>query len=73
MSRREIGAADVRALREAAGTAGDLAMVAICDVALDQADDSPEGYAAWAECRRVILDARDERDDSGDCEGKVMR
>lgn len=51
-------AADVRALRDEAAVAGDLKMVAICDLALDQANDSEAGYAAWVECERVIRDAK---------------
>lgn len=54
MSTTMIRASQVRDLRTEAGAAGDLAMVAICDLALDQADDSEAGYAAWAECERVI-------------------
>jgi hypothetical protein len=51
-------AEDIRRLRDEAGRAGDLAQVEVCDRALDEADGSPEGYAAWAECERVILNAR---------------
>jgi hypothetical protein len=49
---------DVRKLRSEAAQAGDLRMVAICDLALDHSDDSPVAYAAWDECERVIRDAR---------------
>jgi hypothetical protein len=56
-----IHAEDVRRLRSEAARAGDMAMVAVCDRALDIADDSPEGYAAWDECERVIREARTQR------------
>jgi len=57
-ARRVVLAEDIRRLRDEAGRAGDLAQVEVCDRALDEADGSPEGYAAWAECERVILNAR---------------
>ena len=47
-----ITTADIRALRDEAGEAGDLSQVAVCDRALDGDQD------ARAECERVILDAR---------------
>ena len=53
-----VHANDIRALRDEAWRAGDSARVETCDRALDEADGSPEGYAAWAECERVILNAR---------------
>lgn len=53
-----VRAEDVRRLRGEAGRAGDFAQVALCDRALCEHDDSPEGYAAWAECERVILAGR---------------
>lgn len=43
---------DIRALRDEAGTAGDLEQVSLCDRALAGDDD------AWAECARVITEAR---------------
>ena len=46
-----ITAADIRALRDEAGQAGDLEQVEICTQALDGSED------AWAECERVIADA----------------
>ncbi len=51
---RRIGAEDIRTLRAVAGMRGDTDMVRTCDIALDIADDSPEGYAAWDTCERVI-------------------
>ena len=45
--------AEVRDLRRAAGQAGDLAQVAICDAALDRGPRS----RAWAICREVVWDA----------------
>lgn len=64
-----VRAEDVRRLRDEAGRAGDLAQVALCDRALDEHDDSPEGYAAWAECERVILAARAMADcEEGGCD-----
>ena len=51
-----VTADDIRALRDAAGSAGDLEMVKICDRALG---DNPRGiHRAWAQCQQVILDAR---------------
>ena len=47
-----ITTADVRALRDEAGQAGDLKQAEICTQALDGDDD------AWAECERVITSAR---------------
>lgn len=53
-----VGAEDIRAFRDEACVAGDEKQVALCDLALDMADDSPEGYAAQEECERVIRAAR---------------
>lgn len=49
----EITTADIRSLRTEAAAAGDLAQVKACDRAIDGSK------RAIAECKRVILGARD--------------
>ena len=49
-----VSVADVRALQHEAGEAGDMGTVAVCDRAIYDYDDAD----AWAECLRIIMDAR---------------
>lgn len=51
---------DIRALLDAAGSAGDLSMVTVCGTALADTMATPSHvkYDAYEQCARVILDTR---------------
>lgn len=52
-SNTTIGRAEIEALRDEAASAGDEAMVRLCDAALDETEDTSQ-QAAWWACERAI-------------------